>query len=602
MDDFYYEDNGDQHYFIRHGFRDNFESDGKEGEKSTEIGKSGYNELSDKKENRRRSEREKDAQVQSIENKERSREASKPEENQAEKSREARNIEDDEDSSEDNSAEEESVDNLGKPLDTEDFQQVDEDQNSDDEERSDEAKNSEVEKVKNSADVRDKESQDMSDDDDMYFRDPNVTVANWSYFPHSRREPRRDPSWTNATSAMSAFNKKECDPFMNNIDTSPPPQRKPSNEACVGYDGVLHINHYDGGGASGTSFFLFTIGMLAWADQHNYLPWIHVEDDFTKPIWDPIVHTNITKDRAIEFEMMTGMEIGWARDPDDPAWHIFPGKPYHDREPEATTFKLTTTGVWEHYFLPPNDFVPGDSSCRNKPIVKMNDDHIVPGIHANAPWAPRAWRYVAAPNILLEDLPWDDWFKPQRQRGAEVTERYIRFNPMMERRADCSFPNSEFSLGMHIRHGDKYIEREVIETDTFLAFAKAFVKNGGGSIYVATDSSKVIDTILTDWPKYVVDHVVHQSSVKGLSSNQTAAFDLGISAHRTNIEALTDVLALSKSTFFLHGLSAMSEAVFYLNPGLVERSINLEDEVYHDYKPKDFVKNMMPLGKTHTEK
>jgi len=140
MDDFYYEDNGDQHYFIRHGFRDNFESDGKEGEKSTEIGKSGYNELSDKKENRRRSEREKDAQVQSIENKERSREASKPEENQAEKSREARNIEDDEDSSEDNSAEEESVDNLGKPLDTEDFQQVDEDQNSDDEERSDEAK------------------------------------------------------------------------------------------------------------------------------------------------------------------------------------------------------------------------------------------------------------------------------------------------------------------------------------------------------------------------------------------------------------------------------------------------------------------------------
>jgi hypothetical protein len=83
-----------------------------------------------------------------------------------------------------------------------------------------------------------------------------------------------------------------------------------------------------------------------------------------------------------------------------------------------------------------------------------------------------------------------------------------------------------------------------------------------------------------------------------LTRNETAAFDLGVSPHRTNVEALTDVLALSKCTFLLHGLSAMSEAVLYLNPGLVARSINLEDEVYEKFGPEEFVQTlMMPFVK-----
>ena len=45
---------------------------------------------------------------------------------------------------------------------------------------------------------------------------------------------------------------------------------------------------------------------------------------------------------------------------------------------------------------------------------------------------------------------------------------------MMERRAACAFPDPEFSLGMHIRHGDKDVERYYIEADKFLAFAEAF--------------------------------------------------------------------------------------------------------------------------------
>eukprot|EP00537_Pseudo-nitzschia_pungens_P012766 CAMPEP_0172393092 /NCGR_PEP_ID=MMETSP1061-20121228/9049_1 /TAXON_ID=37318 /ORGANISM="Pseudo-nitzschia pungens, Strain cf. pungens" /LENGTH=740 /DNA_ID=CAMNT_0013124071 /DNA_START=133 /DNA_END=2355 /DNA_ORIENTATION=- len=472
------------------------------------------------------------------------------------------------------------------------------------------------------------EEEDAMVDDDMYFRDPGAPIADWDYYP--KRKPRRDPSWSKSSSKKQAPpDKARCKRLMQTIDTSPPPRRQPSGKACKGYNGVFHIHHFDRGGASGTAFFLFTIGMLSWAEQHNFVPWIHIEDGYTEPIWDPLVHNNTNTNTNTNtkssnndsnndsnsnsgaprtFRMMAGMEIGWARDKRDARSHIFPGAPvvpmvddtgdsFHLR-PE--TFVVSGTGVWEHYFLPPNDFVPGDASCKDLPLVKMSNDHIVPGIHANAPYAPRAWRVTEAPYLTQDHLSWDDWFKPQREHGARMTKRYIRFTPAMEDRANCAFPDPEFSLGMHIRHGDKQ-DRAKISTDKFLEYAKAFVEHGGGAIYVATDSIEVVNTIRNQWPRTVADHVVRQSFLRGLTPNETAAFDMGVSAHRTNIEAMTDILALSKSTFFLHGLSAMSEAVFYLNPELEKRSINLEDDDYHGFTPEHFATFVMPRGRRKNE-
>merc|ERR1712232_226586 len=59
--------------------------------------------------------------------------------------------------------------------------------------------------------------------------------------------------------------------------------------------------------------------------------------------------------------------------------------------------------------------------------------------------------------------------------------------------------------------------------------------------------------------------------LKGWTNTTTASFDLGgISHHTTNIEALTDILIISKyCTYLLHGWSAMTEAVFYLNPSFI---------------------------------
>ena len=302
-------------------------------------------------------------------------------------------------------------------------------------------------------------------------------VADWSYYPKENEQPLvKDPD------PVDDFDPAKCETEYLQIDTSPPLVKHPSNGMCDGYDGVLHIEHFDWGGGSGTIFFQFMVGILQWADQHNFLPWVHM-DDFTKPIFDKVVHTQ-GPNRS--FKMMDGVKVGLARDYHDDEYWLIPGETFLVTDSlQSTVFEVEGTGIWEHYFMPLTNYVPGDPSCKNKPLVKFEDVDIA-SLHASAPWAPRAWRYMSANHITQPDLTYDEWFEPQRQHAAKTVKRYIRFNSMIESRARCILPNTDSSLGMHIRHGDKQGAREIIPTKAFLEYAQAFVNNGGKHIFLAT--------------------------------------------------------------------------------------------------------------------
>ena len=102
------------------------------------------------------------------------------------------------------------------------------------------------------------------------------------------------------------------------------------------------------------------------------------------------------------------------------------------------------------------------------------------------------------------------------------------------------------------------------------------MENGGSGIFIATDSSVVTYEITSKCPSDITSRIVFQDGTI-LSHKYTATFELVTSNHRINVEALTDILALSKCTYLVHGLSALSEAaIYYLNPSLTERSTNLE--------------------------
>ena len=214
------------------------------------------------------------------------------------------------------------------------------------------------------------------------YTDLNATTATWNYFPNIPQQSVREP--TIALDPVTCHNMT--------IDTSPPPKRTPTNNSCDGYAGVLHIRHGDVGGASGTIFFQFVVGFFQWADQHNYLPWVHYTN-FSRVVHDKVVHG---QGPATKFTMMDGMFVDWARDPNDPLGYKFPGRPEKRQDVKNVfprEFSVDDTGVWEHYFEPVSEFVPGDPSCRDKPIVSFDVLQVMPGLHSQTPWAPHAWQY-----------------------------------------------------------------------------------------------------------------------------------------------------------------------------------------------------------------
>ena len=49
--------------------------------------------------------------------------------------------------------------------------------------------------------------------------------------------------------------------------------------------------------------------------------------------------------------------------------------------------------------------------------------------------------------------------------------------------------------------------------------------------------------------------------------------------HRTNIEVLVDIYTMSRYSVLLHGRSAVSDAVFYINPDIRSYDLDIDDSL-----------------------
>ena len=350
----------------------------------------------------------------------------------------------------------------------------------------------------------------------------------------------------------------------------------PTNHACDGYDGILHIAMGDNGGAAGTVFFQFVVGQLLYAERYNLKPWIYFSN-YSAVIYDEQVHgkgPGVTIKTTGERQALNiTRRGGHFRD-------RIPGPPSVVISQEVQVRHFPGTGVWSHYFQPVSDFVPGDKSCEALPYVTLDLKQITPGIHGFAPWAPRCWRYEYLPDYVSQPhIPLHEWLEPHLKLGAQVVERYIRLKPDIWQVVNRVNPGCSIDspcLGMHIRHSDKANGRRVIAVSEFLPYALAFVHEGGAHIYLATDSLSVLREINDNWPTEVSSRIRTIGDDVVRSSDKTPVFDIG--AHdRTNREILIEIAALSVCQYFVHGLSAVSDSVLWLSGAeLQARSVNLE--------------------------
>jgi hypothetical protein len=354
-----------------------------------------------------------------------------------------------------------------------------------------------------------------------------------------------------------------------------PRTRRGNSSVCDGYEGVLHIQSGDSGAATGTVFFIYIINQLIYADKFNLLPWIHL-NNVSKHVYDQQVHdTNTT----ITFEMMQGLTIEFTSD----GYHRFgfgnyagrPKKILEDQPLKKREYAITGTGVWNHYFEPVSEF---DFSCPEKPLLRMHYYHLTPGMLMYCPWSVKSWPYDGLAKRLTPKTTVQEWYRPMRQRGNEIVQKYFRFRPDVRQAADDLVKDTA-CLAMHIRYADKAgTKRKRIPMGAFLPYAQAFLLNGGKTIFLATDSEEVLAAIDEEWPLEVTLSILRQSNDILRSSDRKAVFVLGQRSHdRTNREVLIDILAMSKCRFFVHGFSAVSEAVIYLNFDLHEHSVDLEE-------------------------
>jgi len=356
------------------------------------------------------------------------------------------------------------------------------------------------------------------------------------------------------------------------------------NDACRGYQGILHIAQGDQEGAAGTIFFLFIVNQLLYAHEHNLIPWIHL-NNASHHIYDPVVHGDRGSFQTVRVRDTVHAAWSGFRDPIADKHFRFPGPPKwnhtHD-DAVVSTIRLqpvtvSGTGVWKSYFEPVSAFSPNDPSCQQLPMVRLSYSQIIPGLHLYCPWAVRAWRYGGMPPTLRRnDVSYDEWFHPMRQRGGQIVQQYFRFRPYLLQSAHRANPSSTHCLAMHVRHSDKANRRQKIPLSQFLPYVDAYLKQvPSGTVYLATDSSKVLQQLQAT-TQYRGRLNWQDEALR--SNDTTAVFRMTGGHHETNIQVLVDILAMSKCEFLLHGLSAVSEAALYLQPTLQGNghSVNLE--------------------------
>jgi len=370
------------------------------------------------------------------------------------------------------------------------------------------------------------------------------------------------------------------------------PSRDDDTCQSTKYKGILLIQQGDREGAAGTIFYLFVLNQLLYAERHNLYPWIHLSN-VSRWVYDEQVHGDQNdNDNHAGTTASSRLLIITAPDFDPTLPGGLVGEcpaapPIRDRS-QYHIQRITPrgNGVWASYFRPQH--VP---TClfRTLPVVTLTPDQILHGLHLRCPWSVRAWRYGGtSPAVKKRHLSMHDWWEPQRRRASEIVSRYYHWQPDLQRAIDAlTVPPSHPCLGLHIRHSDKANQRRRLNVSDFIPFLEVYWKwIPGGHIYLATDSDVVVEEVynIVKTTTTVATGVYNPRSLIRVqprvwrSSNTSAIFRLTTNHDETNRQVLIDIGALSKCTFLLHGLSAVSEAAIYHNPALHERSINLETQ------------------------
>jgi hypothetical protein len=221
------------------------------------------------------------------------------------------------------------------------------------------------------------------------------------------------------------------------------------NDACSGYQGILHIQHGDPWAAGTAMFFLYIINYLQYAEEHNLLPWVHL-DNVSERIYDAQVH-GVAPSRS--FPVPSRMKVTHDCGEDQIC------KPRRVGRPQNIT--VNGNGVWESYFEPVSSFTL-DNPCYLPYLTFSEEDE--GRMHYGWLQSVRAWHYIESVPPRPKEGHLHEWYGDMRVRGARIVEKYYKPKPWLVAAIEKANPSKK-CMSMHVRFTDKSGGREMIDVD-----------------------------------------------------------------------------------------------------------------------------------------
>ena len=352
-------------------------------------------------------------------------------------------------------------------------------------------------------------------------------------------------------------------------------------ENVTNYQGILLITHLGEGEGTGTAFFNLVVDQLIYAGMYNLKPVI-MPDNLSLPCFDANVHTRHLETQTFllgEATPITGaggmacrLLVNNERT-DVP----YPGPPQWDQNDQNIT--VTGNTLWTTYFRPL-------TTTKNKDLLlpAVNLQSYLQGnlgVHKCSPFGVRSWPFRGLPVDVRpsNNGTLQDWFLPMRLRASRIVDKYFDLQPeisaLVEKANPASRSGGRRCLAIHIRGTDKGNGRIKVPLERFRDYVEVF----DGDVYLATDDANVVQNV-TNWittNNKKGRRLLQQGDTFRSNSSVPTFLLIQNNTHRTNVESLVDIYAMARCSFLLHGFSAMSEAVMYLNIGLHNRSVNLDD-------------------------
>eukprot|EP00747_Dinoflagellata_sp_TGD_P082565 gnl/TRDRNA2_/TRDRNA2_161744_c0_seq2.p1 gnl/TRDRNA2_/TRDRNA2_161744_c0~~gnl/TRDRNA2_/TRDRNA2_161744_c0_seq2.p1 ORF type:complete len:687 (-),score=81.45 gnl/TRDRNA2_/TRDRNA2_161744_c0_seq2:69-2054(-) len=245
--------------------------------------------------------------------------------------------------------------------------------------------------------------------------------------------------------------------------------------------------------------------------------------------------------------------------------------------------------VWEYYFEPlPTRADPGAF----KTVYRLADEQMLK-LHVDSPWSVHAYYYGEPSNAQREhlDVYDEEWYRHNRGLAAGVVSRYFKLKPAMQAEMQrlwerhVSNRSSPIVLGIHYRGTDKGgpWRHDKDDLNSYLPYIESFLKaNPSGHVFLATDDYEVQEAMLHgEWPASVRNAIFMANEIRD-DTREDRNLNGGMhdswgsqstSVYNRGVEALMDIMLLSKCNFIIHGESAMAEAAIWLNFELHKHSI-----------------------------